>query len=204
MSDILQKQARIGWRRFFEGWISIKWTEAQQRYYNLIKSYRMVKRWTTALIKKLWEIAWDLWEHRNGILHETDNVVTSASLCRLDRKVTDTYGKLTNALLPANDRHLLSVSLSRLFQKDFGYKETWLNNALCALRGRCQMLWERRHEQECTLRGMQHTMRQYLRIGLYTGTFACDLNPDFVFIFQMQIEVIQKLVESNCSPNRRR
>jgi hypothetical protein len=30
-------------------------------------------RWVSALIRKLWTVAWDQWEHRNSILHERDS-----------------------------------------------------------------------------------------------------------------------------------
>jgi hypothetical protein len=65
LKDIVQYQSNQGWRLVFEGWIPIAWDEIQQAYYNLIKSRRTGKRWTICLIKKLWDIAWDLWDHRN-------------------------------------------------------------------------------------------------------------------------------------------
>jgi hypothetical protein len=34
----------------------------------------------TELIKKLWGVAWDLWEHRNGILHKTEAQVQNLLL----------------------------------------------------------------------------------------------------------------------------
>ncbi len=30
-------------------------------------------RWAEALIKKLWEVSWDQWEHRNVVLHEEED-----------------------------------------------------------------------------------------------------------------------------------
>jgi hypothetical protein len=41
----------LGWRRFFEGWISKEWSFAQQAYYTSIKFFRTGKRWTVELIK---------------------------------------------------------------------------------------------------------------------------------------------------------
>lgn len=51
-------------------WRFGEWAQAQQAYYLLIKSRHTGKQWVVALLKKFWDIAWDLWEHRNGILHE--------------------------------------------------------------------------------------------------------------------------------------
>jgi len=41
----------------------------QARKYARMRSRRSGFRWTVALIKKLQEVAWDMWDHRNGILH---------------------------------------------------------------------------------------------------------------------------------------
>jgi hypothetical protein len=124
LEEIVQGQSNIGWQRFIEGWIHREWTTAQQAYYQVIKSRRSGKRWTVELIKKLWAIAWDLWEHRNGILHETQNVVSKNELRSLNRRVIDTYTNLQSILLPAHDRHLLLVKLPRLLKKDKVYKES--------------------------------------------------------------------------------
>ncbi len=78
--SLLGNQLSNGWQRFFEGWILKEWTTAQQAYYSSIKSYRTGRRWTVAIIKKMWDIAWDLWEHWNCTLHETQNMVSSVTL----------------------------------------------------------------------------------------------------------------------------
>jgi hypothetical protein len=78
ISILIQEQESIGWRRFFEGWIHHGWHLLQSSHYKFLKSRRSGKRWVVALIKKQWEIAWDMWEHRNGILHEKENVVSLA------------------------------------------------------------------------------------------------------------------------------
>jgi hypothetical protein len=121
--DLILRQSRIGWRRFFEGWLARDWSVAQQAYYQLIKSRRSGKRWAVELIKKLWAIAWDLWEHRNGILHDTQNEVTKTEMRALHRNVTDAYTNLMEKVLPAHDRHLISLKLSRLLKKDGVYKK---------------------------------------------------------------------------------
>jgi hypothetical protein len=76
LEEVLREQCKIGWHRFFEGWLSTLWEVAQQRFYSITKSNRTGKRWVSALIQKLWETAWDLWEHRKGVLHEKENLVT--------------------------------------------------------------------------------------------------------------------------------
>jgi hypothetical protein len=47
----------------------------QQRYYEWIGSRRSGLRWLTAQIQKLWDIAWDMWDNRNRVLHEQEHSV---------------------------------------------------------------------------------------------------------------------------------
>jgi hypothetical protein len=36
----------------------------------------------------MWQIAWDLWEHHSGILHEQQNAVSAAALQEFDGYTT--------------------------------------------------------------------------------------------------------------------
>jgi hypothetical protein len=64
-AGILQNQ--MGWRHLFEGRPHKIWRQVQMIHCG---SKRLGKRWIGELVKKLWVTAWDLWEHRNGILHD--------------------------------------------------------------------------------------------------------------------------------------
>jgi hypothetical protein len=65
-------QNRMGWKHFFEGRPHKAWREN----YTLLQQQSVRgnpgRRWIGALVKKLQDIAWDLWEQRNGILHNKD------------------------------------------------------------------------------------------------------------------------------------
>jgi hypothetical protein len=63
-------QSHIGWGACFEGCLGKEWRIAQEQHYKSIKFHYSGRLWITALITKLWQVAWDLWEHRNGIEHE--------------------------------------------------------------------------------------------------------------------------------------
>jgi hypothetical protein len=56
-------QSTLRWHNLLEGFIHISWRQTQQKYFARIGSARSPKRWTVALIQKLWDIAWDMWEH---------------------------------------------------------------------------------------------------------------------------------------------
>lgn len=50
IEELLDSQSDIGWRHFFEGWLSQEWTVAQQAYYQSTKYLRTGRRWMVALI----------------------------------------------------------------------------------------------------------------------------------------------------------
>jgi hypothetical protein len=76
-----QAQHTSGWKNFFEGRPNYHWVKLQSYYFTVaLKSRQSGKRWMTELIKKLWGVAWDLWEHRNGILHKKESQVLNLKL----------------------------------------------------------------------------------------------------------------------------
>jgi hypothetical protein len=122
LADLAQCQYTIGWGRFLEGWLSEEWQAIQQLYYDSLCMRRTGRRWTIALNKKLWDIAWDFWEHRNNILHEAENRPTTRDLQRLTQDITTTFHNLsTYILLPPHDMQLLQLPLMDLLQKSLLY-----------------------------------------------------------------------------------
>jgi hypothetical protein len=128
------RQQELGGQALLEGRMSYEWEACQQAYLTFIRSRRTGKRWSTQIIKKLWEIAWDLWEHRNGILHyQAVNHAINIDTIHLDTRVQSIFRKLLGTA-PLTDRHLVQGSLSDLLQKPWHYKRTWLLQAEGALK----------------------------------------------------------------------
>ena len=67
LAEAVRAQDELGWTAAFEGRWSSQWIVIQDRHFANNNLRQTGRRWLTALIKKLWEVAWDLWEHRNGI-----------------------------------------------------------------------------------------------------------------------------------------
>jgi len=161
--ELLHRQNLVGWWRFFEGWLVGAWAEHQHRYYTLIHSARTGRRWVCAIITKLWNIAWDMWEHRNGILHENENLVTRALQTQLNAKVMRAYLNLSSRLLWHTDRHLVYLSLHDLIRKDDNYKATWLSVAEPALREDRSLAWHQRTQGDRMMHGMRRGLANWLR-----------------------------------------
>ena len=74
----IAEQRKAGWRTLLEGAPVKGWREIQQSYLERIGSRKTGLRWITALIVKLWDVAWDQWNHRNGVLHDKDSSIESS------------------------------------------------------------------------------------------------------------------------------
>lgn len=96
---------------FFEGWESSQWALTQQRHYS----------------------SWDLWAHRNGILHQHNNALLKADQAQLEHEIRKAYFDLQQ-LASQKCKFLLSLTLHCLLGKDDRYKATWLKQAVAALR----------------------------------------------------------------------
>ena len=65
----LQVQNNLGAFNMILGRVATQLEDCQGRHYKAKKSRRSGRRWTVELIKKLQDIAWDMWDHRNSVLH---------------------------------------------------------------------------------------------------------------------------------------
>ena len=63
----LQAQSTLGGWNTILGRISKRMTEAQNRHYHQKGSRRTGLRWTVALITKLQNTSWEMWQHRNDV-----------------------------------------------------------------------------------------------------------------------------------------
>jgi hypothetical protein len=63
----MEDQRDIGWGAAMEGRWSSYWIKIQENHFRKLKRRRSGKRWLTSIIKQMWNISWDLWDHRNQV-----------------------------------------------------------------------------------------------------------------------------------------
>jgi len=120
-----QAQSLLGWDVALDGWLAVDWRLQQEDFWATWRRKKSSKRWITELIKKLWEVAWDMWEHRNGILHSS----TPSSDEILDSHINTKITLLHTASLcdlPRDAFTLFQTPLSKLLCHPRHYKEKWL------------------------------------------------------------------------------
>jgi hypothetical protein len=78
LQELQDAQDDIEQYKFMFGNISVLWQEIQAQYFRERGKQNLGMRWISALIQNIWQVAWDQWEHRNAILHNSDKLVTQA------------------------------------------------------------------------------------------------------------------------------
>jgi hypothetical protein len=118
-------QDRIGWLAFFEGCIAIEWAGVQEAHFVWLGRRNTGKRWATSLIVKLWEVAWDLWDHRNQI---KKNLETAQDIVRGEALVLAISSEYAfgRSGLPQRDWRLFNRPLLSALASSLHYLEAWL------------------------------------------------------------------------------
>jgi hypothetical protein len=102
----------------------------------------------------MWQIAWDLWEHRNGYLHnKEDNLISQ----ELNKRLEQEFNKGTK-LLRKSTRALFSGGLAALQRKPLEIRQQWLRRVTLA-----------RERDEEAARETFHTERQAMSRWLGTS-----------------------------------
>jgi hypothetical protein len=78
LQELQDSQDDIGWDKFMFGNISVLWQEIQAQYFREIGKQNSGLRWKRVVIQNIWQVAWDQWEDRNAIFHNSENLVTQA------------------------------------------------------------------------------------------------------------------------------
>ena len=91
--DAFKEQDEIGWWNFLLGRATASFAEIQERHYRHLKSDRGGKVWLRGLLKQVLDIPWQMWEHRNSILHGTLTNRDQAELENLQQTVREEFAK---------------------------------------------------------------------------------------------------------------
>ena len=125
---LLLKQDTIGWRACIDGLLVREWAAVQASYFEMIGSRRSGKRWAVALIKKLWDTAWDMWDHRNRVVHDNESGVRAIELRRAIRE----QFQLGSQGVTVQARRLFQGGVQKVLGYSIGAQEAWMRRIVAA------------------------------------------------------------------------
>jgi len=149
-----KKQARIGWNGLLDSWLSLEWRYQQEAYWAQWRRWKSSKCWTTELIKKLWNILWDLWDHRNEALHHSKNARDDILDSRVNDQITVLYQQGLQAI-PRDSFTFFKTPLKTLLTKTKQYKTRWVASVEAAIR-------RKKHHDHGAYLSEQRLMRRWL------------------------------------------
>ena len=139
------------------GCLSIEWARAQDIYFKWMGIRRTGKRWVISLIKRLWEISWDIWDDRNRVLHNTPLAADLSGAASLDKAIREEI-QLGYEGLPAPVRSQFPRDIEKLLKASLIQRKSWL----VLVRASRELIHDNRIQDEFT------NPRSYLRkwVGL--------------------------------------
>ena len=79
------------------------------------------------LIKKLWNVSWDMWDSRNGVVHRNKLTQKEQIIAKLEEDVKTMHAEgQTNRFLPRMERTFFRQAVGDIVKKTEYQKRTWL------------------------------------------------------------------------------
>jgi hypothetical protein len=125
LQQVIEAQDRIGWLSFFEGCIAVEWVGVQEAHFIWLGHRNIGKRWATSLVVKLWEVAWDLWNHHNQIKHNLE-MAQYLARCDLIKSAVLSEYVFGRSGLPRCDWRLFKHLLLSLLESSLHHLDAWL------------------------------------------------------------------------------
>ena len=137
--------------------IVTEWQEVQDRYIQDHQLKMNSGRWTRALVTRMWDMCWDLWDSRNAEVHRVAATRRQVIIAQLDENVRDTHALgRSNAFLPNMEKILFRTPVREILQQTEYQKRTWMHIANQYItRDRLRVAKDRE----------QQRMREYLQPG---------------------------------------
>jgi hypothetical protein len=129
-NTLLGAQSQIGWNGVLEGVLGREWTNQQSTYFKDQNSRRSGHRWMSILIRRLWKIPWELWQHRNHKEHLQDHEKMVTQLMQdVQEQITQGHNEIEELVRLFNPDEIDKISSN---SRDVPYIRGWLRNVRAA------------------------------------------------------------------------
>ena len=107
------------------GKVSVRWQAVQHKYFEWLKRRNTGKAWVQALIQKIWEISWSMWDNRNDIRLNTITPANCQAIADLNHQIRAEFDLGTDGV-GHRDHHWFVKPLSHVLEFDKEHKAQWL------------------------------------------------------------------------------
>jgi hypothetical protein len=125
LRQAILEQGTIGWNNLFKGFISNQWKVIQKSHLEEIGSLKSPILWISRFQRRIWLIPWNLWQHRNGYLHNDGTTIHFHETVAIDQEITAEY-ETGRGALPSSYSPLFQHNLANLLHQSTATKKEWL------------------------------------------------------------------------------
>ena len=124
----IKEQLTLEASEFLKGRVVQQWRIQQQEYLDTILSQRTARRWTQHLIRRFWDMFFQMWLHRNEWLHSNPEVQDKQhKIQEINQEIRRQWNIGTQGLHDADKIHFKNITRAQLLKKNRHYKQTWLD-----------------------------------------------------------------------------
>ena len=121
----LIEQNTIGWYSFLMGKVSVRWQAVQQKYYEWLKRRNTGKAWVKALIQKVWQVSWSMWDHRNDVRLNTISPSDRRVIEDFNHQIREEFLIGIDGIGP-RDHHWFAQPIAHVLEYDKEHKAQWI------------------------------------------------------------------------------
>jgi hypothetical protein len=125
IQDAFRQQQRLGTDDIPYGWWANGWAEAQNSYLVSLSRRTTGQRWLSRLIKKQWEVSWDMWRHRLEVATTPDSFSLATAHEQLNTEIRALFLRLSNTSYAPLQRWFRQP-LALLLQQPLAFKQDWI------------------------------------------------------------------------------
>ena len=103
-----------------------EWRLHQAEHMKAIRMRRCPLLWMARLQRKIWEIAWTMWEHRNNTLHNDGTTFHQHEMRAVDSAIVTEWTNGLDGLPPQHYSFLFTGSLQLRLSENIHQKQMWL------------------------------------------------------------------------------
>jgi hypothetical protein len=122
----VQAQNSLGWNQFLKGRIVKDWAPIQDADFACRLLRNTGKTWSASLSCGIWELAWQMWDHRKEILHNTDVSDQLLDMDGTDLAIINEWHAGYDDLAATDRLHFRGLTLDGLLAKHSRYRREWL------------------------------------------------------------------------------
>ena len=131
LRNVIQCQDAIGWKSFLEGLPTKALHQYITTHFPIQNTCRTASPWLAKLLQAAHILAWSQWEHRNIVLHQTDQPRQRKAEQILNTLIVSelTTGPLS---LPPADYHYFHQPLGHLLFQSLPFRQAWYSQVTSA------------------------------------------------------------------------